>query len=302
MSLARLDASACILSGEYYDALELLKNENRQECEILSMLGQAYFNIGRFEQAYETYQKLYYDKDVYTYRMCGKTPEEFDSFGKIVFEVLEQSGGKSIMNRLPKYMDFEYEQSIEASDEQYEESREYISLLERCNKSSSVSSDKDYMLQHTLDEMYKSKDAKIVAKSCFFKGEGFCLCDDYENAFHCYMDAAIIGASKALYYGYAGNMLMKMTQRGENLLLRVVASILTYRAIDLDFNNARWHLNESMILVSLGILFSANRQMNMNFIRSAVHEISIAKQVLRPDQWQLKQSVEHWIQKLEKLK
>ena len=43
------------------------------------------------------------------------------------------------------------------------------------------------------------------------------------------------------------------------------ASILTSRAIDLDYNNAKWHFNEGFILVSMGKIFSVNGQINKNF-------------------------------------
>ena len=100
MSRERLEASGYIMSGEYYRIPKLLHIET-YEGDLLSMLGQAYFFMGKFEQAYETHQKLYFNPNVCSERLCNKAPEEYDPLGKTIFEVLELSNGKHLMDILP---------------------------------------------------------------------------------------------------------------------------------------------------------------------------------------------------------
>jgi tetratricopeptide (TPR) repeat protein len=295
MSRERLEASGYIMSGEYYRIPKLLHIET-YEGDLLSMLGQAYFFMGKFEQAYETYQKLYFNPNVCSERLCNKAPEEYDPLGKTIFEVLELSNGKHLMDILPEYtnMDFEYLQSIETSDEQYEEYKEFVSLRNYYENTFDKNDKTDfYMFFNKLKEMEESQNVKEVAKSYFFEGEIWFSGGDFKKAFACYLEAAKTEVSKALYYGYAGNMLMKETQKNEdNLFLRIPASILTSRAIDLDYNNAKWHFNEGFILASLGKIFSVNGQINKAFIKSAIHEMKVAQYVLRSDQLQLRKEVE----------
>lgn len=302
MSRERLEASGYIMSGEYYRIPKLLHIET-YEGDLLSMLGQAYFFMGKFEQAYETYQKLYFNPNVCPERLCDKTPEEYDPLGKTIFNVLELSNGKYLMDILPKYidMDFEYIQSIETSDEQYEEYREFVSLRNYCKNTFNKDNNTDfYMFRNKLKEMEESRNVKEVAKSYFFEAESWFERGDFQKAFACYLEAAKTEVSKSLYYGYAGNMLMKATQTGnENLFLRIPASILTSRAIDLDYNNAKWHFNEGFILASLGKIFLVNGQTNKIFVKSAIHEMEVAQQVLRSDQLQLRDEVEKGLHMLQ---
>lgn len=250
-------------------------------------LGTAYYYLGRFEQANEIFKKLYFDENIYKYKLCGRTPKEFAPLGEVLFEMLENSGGNELLNKLPQYMNYNYKQSIErGSDESYEEYREFHELLMRCMNVNGVFNElAEGLFRDELAKMRESKDIEIVAKSYFFEAELWFGVKKYFNAYDFYLEAAITEGSKALYYGYAGNMLYKVAVEDMSNIdysLLIGASILTYRAIDLDYNNAKWHFNEGLILLIMG----------KEFLTTAKNEFMIADEVLRPDQFRLKKEVD----------
>lgn len=284
------DANMAVRAGNFMDAVHLLQLEDMNDPKVLSLLAQAFFYMGRFEEAYRTYTKLFGDENVR--RDTVKEPwDEYDLDGRNIFQSLENLGIQKIMERLPLGMNLEYKQSKETPKESYDELLEFQEFLNRCaglagkdmKKTSAIISDE-------LDIMMNDKNNIIVARAWMYRAELSYRQKDYMEAYRCYLKAALTEVHKALYYGYAANMLMKCMEQDKNLV--GIATVLTYRAIELDFNNAKWHYNQGLNLMSLAKLFSATGNGHPSFLKAAQKEFSIAYNVCREDQKQLKAQIE----------
>lgn len=294
-----LDANQALRSGDFMEVVHMLQKEDMNRPDVLSLLAQAFFYMGRFEEAYRTYKKLFEDTNVKRGLMNGPV-EEYDKDGQDIMRSLENLGIPTIMERLPVSMDFNYKQSKETPKESYDELLEFQVFLNRCAGLAGKDMSKTAtIIGDELDIMMHDKNPVIVARAWMYRAELSVRQKDYMEAYRCYLKAALTEVHKALYYGYAGNMLMKCQEQDKNLI--GIATVLTYRAIELDFTNAKWHYNQGLNLMSLAKLFSANGLGHPSFLKAAQKEFSIAYQVCRDDQTQLMEQIKTMYVDLKKI-
>lgn len=283
-------ANQKFIAGEFMEAVKLLQNEDMNHPKVLSLMGQNFFYMGRFEEAYQTYHKLFTNPNVKVDEM--ECPiEEYDPTGRDIMSSLENLGIPEMVKRLPTMMNLNYKQSKETPKENYDELLEFQTFLTRCvgiagkdmKKASSIMNDEIEVMLHDNNKI-------IVARAWMYRGELCFRQKDYMEAYRCYLKAALTEVHKALYYGYAANMLMKCLEKDKYLV--GIASVLTYRAIELDFNNAKWHYNQGLNLMSLAKLFSQTGLGHPYFLHAAKKEFTIAAGVLYPEQVQLKEQIE----------
>ncbi len=285
-----VDANHAIRTGEFMDAVHLLEKEDMQNPKVLSALAQAFFYMGRLEEAYHTYRKLFHDESI-KIDLLNCPMEEFDEEGRQIYESLINLGIPKIMESLPLTMDFNYKQSKETPKENYDELIEFQAFLNRCaglagknmKKTATIISDE-------LAIMMNSKNKVIVARAWMYRAELSFRQKDYMEAYRCYLKAALTEVNKALYFGYAANMLMKCQEQDKNYI--GIATVLTYRAIELDYANAKWHYNQGLNLMALAKLFTTTGLGHPSFLRAAKKEFSIAYKVCREDQKQLLEQIE----------
>lgn len=283
-------AEQAFVSGEFMEVVHLLDQEDVNHPEVLSKLGKAFFYMGRLEEAYQTYDRLFHVKNVKVEEIEG-TIEDFDPTGRDILNSLENLGIPKMMERLPVLMDFNYKQSKETPKERYDELLEFQTFLNRCvglagkdmAKATSIMNDE-------LEIMLEDKNPIIVARAWMYRGEINFRNGDFMEAYRCYLKAALTEVHKALYYGYAANMLMRCLDKDINLV--GIATILTYRAIELDFSNAKWHYNQGLNLMTLAKLFTSSGLGHPYFLHSAKKEFAIAHKVLYPEQQQLREQIE----------
>ncbi|MDD5934076.1 MAG: hypothetical protein PUC65_00670 [Clostridiales bacterium] len=285
-----MDAKYAIRTGEFMEAVHLLQTEDMQNPKVLSLLAEAFFYMGRFEEAYKTYHKLFHDSNVKTELMDGPV-EEYDKEGQTIYQSLINLGIPTIMERLPLTMDFDYKQSKETPKESYDELLEFQVFLERCAGIAGKDMKKTAaIINDELEVMMNNKNKVIVARAWMYRAELSFRQKDYMEAYRCYLKAALTEVNKALYFGYAANMLMKCQEQDKNFV--GIATVLTYRAIELDYTNAKWHYNQGLNLMSLAKLFTSTGLGHLSFLKAAKKEFSIAYQACREDQKQLKEQIE----------
>ncbi len=294
-----LDANEALRAGDFMQVVHMLQNEDMNRPEVLSLLAQAFFYMGRFEEAYRTYKRLFEDTRVK--RELMKCPvEEYDKDGQSIMKSLENLGIPTIMKSLPVVMDFNYKQSKETPKESYDELLEFQIFLNRCAKIADNDMKKTAkIISAEIELMMKDKNPIIVARAWMYRAELSYRQKDYMEAYRCYLKAALTEVHKALYYGYAANMLMKCQEQDKNLI--GIATVLTYRAIELDFTNAKWHYNQGLNLMSLAKLFSVNGLGHPSFLKAANKEFSTAYQVCQEEQQQLMEQIKAMYTELKKI-
>lgn len=285
-----LDANHAIRTGEFMDAVHLLEKEDMQNPKVLSVLAQAFFYMGRFEEAYHTYHKLFHDENVKK-DLLECLIEEFDEEGHKIYESLINLGIPKIMELLPLTMDFSYKQSKETPKENYDELLEFQTFLNRCSGLAGKDMKKTAtIINDELAIMMNNKNKIIVARAWMYRAELSFRQKDYMEAYRCYLKAALTEVNKALYFGYAANMLMKCLDQDKHYI--GIATVLTYRAIELDYANAKWHYNQGLNLMALAKLFTTTGLGHPSFLKTAKKEFSIAYKVCREDQKQLMEQIE----------
>lgn len=294
-----IDATQAIRAGEFMEAVQLLQNEDMEHPKVLSLLAQAYFYMGRLEETYHTYARLFGDTKIK--RNLMKCPvDEYDPDGQSIMKSIENLGISEIMKQLPATMDFDYKQSQETPKESYDELLEFQSFLNRCAGIAGKNPQRTaQVISDELAIMMNDKNRVIVARAWMYRGELSFRQKDYMEAYRCYKKAALTEVNKALYYGYAANMLMKCLDQNSSYV--GIATVLTYRAIELDFTNAKWHYNQGLNLMSLSKLFCMSGLGHPSFLKSARKEFSIAHQVCRDDQKQLMKQIETMYEDVKKI-
>ena len=284
------EANKAIRYGDYMAAVRLLEPEDEANPFVLSTLGKAFFYLGRFEESYKIYHRLFCE-DIVKQEEADVPFEEFDPDGREMMITLENLGIPQMTEMLPKSVSFLYPQSEESPKELYEESKNLQVIMDEC--ALKAQSDQKHAMKLVLDKidvLLNSKDQREVALGWFYHGELNYRRKDYMEAYKCYLKAATTEVHKALYYGYAGNMLMKLREENPNLL--GIASILTNRALELDFNNAKWHYNQGLILMGLSKVFGIGGSGHQAFLKAAKKEFATGFQVCRIEQLKLKDEIE----------
>ncbi|MCR5685322.1 MAG: hypothetical protein K6G81_07880 [Lachnospiraceae bacterium] len=294
MTNTQQKAYEAIQRKEQYAAVELLQNENQNDAVTLSMLGHAYFGLGDFESAYDVFQKLYYDPNLVSDEFDLTQPEKADPLGNMVFQAMEQSQTLDLLSRVPKNPDMNYPQSNEDAEEDFPEFLEYQAFIDRMRRAGGGNPERIHqLLIAELKKMLETGDPAQEARVNYYKAESNLATGRYVEAALEYLEAASL-ESKALYYGFAGNMFFKFAMQNEQWEYLVPASVLTHRAIRIDPKCAKWYFNEAMILFMITKLLSPQEI----FLSSAEFYAQKALSVLRPDQRRLRNTIEQWMEEL----
>ena len=282
-------ANQAFHAGEFMEAAKLLQEEDMNSPKVLSLLALSYFYMGRFEEAYQTYNKLFGGNKLKVEELDCSI-EEFDPTGREIMNSLENLGIPEMTKRLPLMMNLDYKQSKETPKESYDELLEFQVFLTRCTGLANKDMKKATAIINMENEtMIQDRNPVIAARGWMYRGELSYRQQDFMEAYRCYLKAALTEVHKALYYGYAANMLMKCLENDNSLV--GIATILTYRAIELDFTNAKWHYNQGLNLMSLAKLFSTSGLGHPYFLHYAKKEFQIASKVLYPEQEQLRAQI-----------
>lgn len=299
MGLTVLEVMQAMENGEFYKAVNALREDDQSNPEVLAMLGQAYYSMGRFEEAYHILSKLYYGDGVDTESM-GCDRKDYHPVCKKLLQIITNLGIRDVTYNLPKQMDATYPQSMERADESYVECEEFQTFLEQCvERAGNNMEEATKLLNEEIIALIKSDERKKMAKAWFYKAELAFRRKDYMTASQLYSKAANAEVSKALYYGYAGNMIMRI-QKVQPAYMGI-ASVFTTRAIDLDKDNAKWHLNQAMILMSLSQILGDNGKYDQSMLKAAKEQLEEARFVLRPDQEAVKGHIERITKQLAKI-
>ena len=284
-----VDAKNAIRCGKFMETVHLLQQEDMHDPRVLSLMAQAFFYMGRFEEAYKTYHKLLHDRNIKT-ELMDESMKDHDQEGREVYQSLINLGIPTITEHLPLTMDFDYKQSKETPKESYYELLEFQSFLNRCAGLAGKDAKKAAgIINDELNVMMNHPNKVIVARAWMYRAELSFRQKDYMEAYRCYLKAAVTEVNKALYYGYAANMLMKCQDQDKNYV--GIATVLTYRAIELDYTNAKWHYNQGLNLMSLSKLFTTTGLGHPSFLKTAKKEFKIAYRVCRDDQKQLMEQI-----------
>lgn len=262
-------------SNQYEETYHLLKNEDKSRPKVLSVLGTSCFFTGRFEESFKLYSKLFVKKSIYEYELGSCSIENYDSFGRQIFKLLTSLD----IHKLPLNINYKHKQSIESSDEQYPELDYIQGIMEDINKPSGKIEFENFISQIFKDiesnnDLKKEKAYFHLAELKFRQGE-------YFEAFKCYYDAIKIEPSKALYYGYAAQMLL----RSGNKDYLAFMPLFTQRAIDLDPENARWHMLHGFACLGL------SEKLHNDFKYQANFSLKTALKYCREDQISLKAAI-----------
>jgi len=178
---------------------------------------------------------------------------------------------------------FKVIQSRERADETYPEAGDVISVL-RCNNI-----DKKKHFLHDIEMKRTSYDASEREKSYFAAGYLFFSAGQFDTSFANYYEAVKLSPSKALYYGYAANALYREAEKHAEKKEIVVSygflsSKFARQAIELDYENPRWHFYQYLALALL-IYY------NVNYIIQAAIELERALELCRNDQNSLRSAI-----------
>jgi len=269
-SFNTVSAQLTYATGDWEGTYQLLKNENKSRPKVLSMLGASCFYTARFEEAHKIFCKLFTGDDIYTHEL-GCSLNEYDAFGKDLYKRLEYMKIKEF--NLPDKLNNDFTQSIERADEQYEELDEFREAV-KLEKSEF----KNYLDNVEIDT--QSSDAQKRGRACFNSAEVYFRTGNFDKAFSYYVDAISSQPSKALYYGYNAQALMR-TQNPE-----YVMALYSRRAVDLDPENARWHMLHGIVCGRL------SKNYHEFFLNTARMELETALKCCRKDQISLKNAIE----------
>jgi len=217
------------------------------------------FNVGRFEDSFNSLQSLYELSDRYGDAVIRSfCNENLDVFIKHGYH-----------QDLPKVVEGIHVQSVERDDETYPE-------LDRVNNSLENNTFQELLL--TLEQDLESFESEIKAAATFEIGE---LCLKLNNqqyeAVSLYRDAIEINPNIALYWGYAAQIMNRMDEHP------LASYRFISRAILLDPKNPKWRLVNSLLLLKMGII-----EQNNQLIEQYRTEINLALKLCRPSQERLR--------------
>lgn len=249
---------AKILQGDV-DGLQGLIERGWLTIDSIQQYAEHCFQTGQFENSYKALLTLrflarrFYREDLSDFLLDNISM--FQSFG--------------FNKPLPEPDDFCYQQSIERYDESYVELDIVHELL----------NGGDHLLDVLEQEMY-SYDMEVRADALFAMGELYFLQQDFEKTLDFYLQAIVVNPNKALYWGYAAQVMNR------NEVHPIICSRYIHKAIELDRQNPRWHFLQAIFLAKI----HAEEQME-TFLEQAVYEIQFAYQLLRPNQEGLRRAI-----------
>lgn len=273
--------------GDFEETYNLLKCEDKYRPKVLSMLGASCFFTGRFEEALDIYNRLFIEQNIYSFEL-GCDIRDYDDLGRKIYKILKSIGVDRY--ELPKIENYNYPQSIEKSNEQYPELEEISYLICNANTPSGCINYNNF-IEKLLSDM-KSSDNKKRAQAYLNASEIHYRKAEFDQAFECYLGAINSEPSKALYYGYAAQTIIRTKK------LIPLMSIFTRRAIDLDPENAKWHMLHGISCLNLSKIFQVGEILNIskmlsdNFFATANLELQKALDCCRPDQVSLRRAIE----------
>lgn len=232
-----LHAHAMLLLNEYnYDAVYVLLNDVKNKSHItFSMLIMAAFMSFRYEEAtevYNEYSQLISDD--------GHHSSELETeYHKIKVKMNELNINEL---ELPKYPKGSYPQSKEENSE-YPESKSFKESLKAGTLEQAFE----------LNQLCMESDLpEVRGYANFFAGECYFITNQYLDAYIHYLSAARNIPTKALFYGYATQSLIRQgNDKAKGASLAELMTLISYkntekiilirRAIDLDPHNPGWH-------------------------------------------------------------
>lgn len=285
MSINVAQASLAYSMNNFEETYELLKNDNMSRPKVLSMLGGSSFFTGRFEESYKYYHRLFDEPNSIYLNELGCPIEKFDPEGQSIYDFLKNLDIENL--DMPVYSkNKNYKQSIERPDETYEELDELNNILK--DRSSEGKKKFGIFMERMIDDS-SSLNREKRANAYFNLGEIYFLNQDYVSASRYYAEAAHNEPNKALFYGFAGQALLRDKESNP-----VLICIFLRRAIDLDLFNAKWHLLQGLAL---------HRLVNVSpyFKSSAKYELERAEEYCRNDQYSLKKAIQDYLEKFDLL-
>jgi len=271
----RMEAMALMLAGRFEEALELMEpRKDSANYKDYSMLLTCYANTGRFIEAYH---------------MAEKTLElNSDELAEWIVGIFKALGLVELLHIFPGRND-SFPQSVESPDERYPESDDAREMLQLDPESAQERLNR-------LDEMIKSASPAERAHAFFTIGELFFAQGDNKAAVANYLSAVDNNPHVAVYWGYAANAYQRAIKDSpedlnELTALAYLSAIFARQAIELDYNNPRWHfyLGISMQLIAI--------TSPPALIQSAV-EKKRALEMCRGDQERLRSAIQISIQNL----
>lgn len=249
-----------ILAGDFEELAMLLRNR-WLSMESIRSFAEFCFRTGRFQDCYRvllTLERLSEECGNHDLvRFCREQQRVFHSFG--------------YDEPLPAPSDELRPQSTERGDETYPE-------LDRVNVM--IENGRVDELITMLNREVGGTDRELRAGAFFDMGELYFQQNNLWEAYSCYMQAIRENPNKALYWGFAAQSLHRMKSPP------LKASRLIMNAIQLDPENARWHLLQSLFLLN------ASRTENLEeLMEQAVYEAELALSLCRPEQTSLRTAV-----------
>lgn len=182
---------------------------------------------------------------------------------------------------LPKCTAKTSDQSLERADESYPEMDE----LQRIRSIKDETQFNEVIQQ--LEREARDGDDQQKALSFFVQGHLFLMAHHYDESVHCFMQATKYNPSKALFYGFAAQTMLRF-----NWTPFEVIGYLE-RAIELDPNNARWLWNKGLVLTQL---YKDLQQ--QAFLENALITLEDALAACREEQKSLKSAIENTLENM----
>ena len=248
------EAARLMMELNYDEAIELLKTDTSPKgCH---MLATCYFLTGEFEKTYKTFKQL---REITSEAQYLKDAEKFIG----VFE------GGEFHHSLPQPNQKDYPQSIERSDESYEE-------LDILKKFQNIEDLVDY-----LNKRIGYKDYEKSANAMFCLGQIAVNNGSIEKGLEYYFKAISKNPNKALYFGYYAQFLYRQQQHAFE------TARFCDQAIKLDPQNARWHYIKGLNLASAAVSMRNNV-----FLLSGLKNCEKALELCRSDQVSFKKAIQ----------
>lgn len=217
-----------ILNGETEKIIDLIER-GWLSLDKIYLLPVDFFRKGEFEKCYKCLNTAVY---IFNYFDQTELINNVESLRNIFLQF-------GYDESLPEPFDYTYKQSIENADETYNELK-FIKQL----KLATTENEFNNMI-NTIEEQLHSNNYELKANAYFIKGDIHFLQDNYKEAIYYYTQAISINPNKALYWGYMAQLLNRI---GES---PYISTRYCMKAIELDPQNARWHLLQSIILLKL---------------------------------------------------
>lgn len=257
---ASTTAQMALAMGDFEQVIKLLKGTYRSKNK--SMLLNAYFFNADFENCFELAKSMASDyslEDVYK--------EEAEN----MVDMLENID----FNFIPAITNYSAYQSVEDSNENYPEVKEFTQLY-----NAGETALKRFLAD--IDVKAKSHDPELRAHSWFINAEFFFMNSELDNAINCYLNAINNNPNKALYYGYCAQAMNRLNSSTMSSI------ILANRAIELDSLNPRWYWIKGIILLN-----HSNDIHPKIFVQTAVNHLKKARSLCKPNQVSFKNAIDN---------